>query len=265
MSESVTVSFSSIYGFIPDSGLLETSNDHIAMLLGYRGVVRKDVAQVRITINEGGTQLYQKTLNVTPKAVAEKRTITISEVDYTNTPLVPSKYKAIVFDETQWTAIEGQPSKTQVGNDVVLSVSGLNNSNYLVLKIAFNTDTLVTASAIITYKKGNSVIQYQTQNFTIRTDRVIYILLPWDPGDELTVHLVWMGGGTGINPDWVDATLYDTGQAKDTYTTVDVVVDYLDSNGNTIGTGSASIDLYLAILKKVESTVTPATIIGLIS
>ena len=265
MSESVTVGFNTIHGFIPDAGLVETTEDHVAMLMGYRGVTRTDTAQVRITISEGGTTLYQKTVSVFRKAVSEKRTLTIAEKDYGTTPLLPSNYKTITFDETKWTQVSGQPSKQQVGSTVEITVSGVSSSNYHVLKIEWtDSQSGVYAYMHIIYRFSSGKIYHITQRFELLAGTNVYILLPWEPDHELKVVIVPEDPTQTVNPDIINAVLYDTGEAKDVYTSVDVTVEYLDSGGNVIGSGSATANLYLAILKKVESEVSQATIMGIV-
>lgn len=266
MSESVSIGFSTIYGFIPDAALVETTDDHVAMLLGYRGVARLDTAKVRLTISEGGTVLYQKTADVYRRAVSEKRTITIPEIDYTATPIVPSKYKTIVFDETQWTQVSGQPTIQQVGNTVEITVSGVSSSNYHVLKVEWTgSQSGVYARITVSYKFGPGTIQHTTQSFELLQGNNIYVLLPWEPDHELKLVVYPEDPTQTVDPNNISATLYDTGQAKDTYATVDVTVEYLDVNGNVIGSGTATVNLYLAILKKVESTVTQASVMGIVA
>lgn len=266
MSESVSIGFSTIYGFIPDAALVETTDDHVAMLLGLRAVARLDTAQVRLTISEGGTVLYQKTAPILRAAVSEKRTITIAEVDYTATPLLPSRYKPIILDETQWTQSPTQPAKQQVGNSVQITVSGVESSNYHVLKIRWTSNQIgVQAQMTISYSFAQGRITHTTQSFSTLADTTAYILLPWEPTHELTIVISPLDPTKTINPDIIEAILYDTGQAKDTYTTVDVTVEYLDANGNVIASGSATANLYLAILRRVESTVSQATVMGIVA
>lgn len=265
MSESVAVGISTIYGFIPSSELRESSYHHVYMLLGYRGVVRKDTAKLRLTFSEGGTQLYQKTVAVQRTSVAEKRTLTIVEADYGSTPLVPSKHKSIIFDEGSWSEISGQPTVQQVNGSVEISVSNVNTSNYLVLKIEWvGRQFDVYAIMTVDYNFAQGRITRTSQMIDLTQYPSIYILLPWEPDHSIKVLISPTDPTKSISTTVIDTRLYDTGQSKDTYTSVDVMVEYLDASDNVIAQGSATANLYLAILKKVQSQVTQASIIGIV-